>query len=138
MENTQSLRRTSIISIRTLKTSTKKKRQAVNKNEISFLGRLLVYTDYISKPARLPQVITLKCNITPLLSVNWLDRLPITTNKISSDKEKNRPENIYTTFASYSKQTTAPKMHIRKCIKTRDVILNNRKLEQNRITFKMM
>ena len=63
----------------------KERYQDVNKNEIIFLGKVWVDTEYTGKYTKLPLLITKRTDITPLLGVNWLKQLPITINKISLD-----------------------------------------------------
>ena len=78
----------------------KERYQDVNKNKITFLGKILVDNEYNSKHIKLPLLITKRADITPLLGVNWLKQLPITINKISLDNNTNQSETtkIHTKF----------------------------------------
>ena len=76
----------------------KERYQDVNKNEIKFLGKIWADIEHNGKTTKLPILITQRDDITPLLGVNWLKRLPITINKISLDEPTNQSENIYTKF----------------------------------------
>ena len=76
----------------------KERYQDVNKNEIKFLGKIWADIEDNGKTTKLPILITQRDDITPLLGVNWLKRLPITINKISLDEPTNQSENIYTKF----------------------------------------
>ena len=66
--------------------SLQKRYRDVNKNEIKFLGKIWVYTEYNGETTKLPKLITQRYDITPLLGVNWLKQLPITINNISLDE----------------------------------------------------
>ena len=74
--------------------------QDVNKNEITFLGKVWADTEYNGKHTKLPLLITKKNDITSLLGVNWLKQLPTTINKISLDNNTDQPEptKIHTKF----------------------------------------
>ena len=74
--------------------------QDVNKNEITFLGKVWIDTEYNSKHTKLPLLITKRTDITPLLGVNWLKQLPITINQISLDNNTDQSEatKIHTKF----------------------------------------
>ena len=78
----------------------KERYQDVNKNEITFLGKVWVDTEYNGKYTKLPLLITKRTDITPLLGVNWLKQLPITINKISLDNntDQSEPTKIHTKF----------------------------------------
>ena len=74
----------------------KERYQDVNKNEITFLGKICVDIEYNNKHIKLPLLITKRADITPLLGVNWLIQLPITINKISLDNNINQSETTKT------------------------------------------
>ena len=78
----------------------KERYQDVNKNEITFLGKVWVDNEYNGKYTKLPLLITKRTDSTPLLGVNWLKQLPITINKISLDNNTDQPETtkIHTKF----------------------------------------
>ena len=78
----------------------KERYQDVNKNEITFLGKVWVDNEYNGKHTKLPLLITKRTDITPLLGVNWLKQLAITINKISLDNNTDQPETtkIHTKF----------------------------------------
>ena len=73
----------------------KERYQDVNKNEIKFMGKTWVTAEYNRTSTKLPMLITKRNGITPLLGINWLKQLPITTNKISLDNETSQSESIY-------------------------------------------
>ena len=68
----------------------KERYQDVNKNEITFLGKVWVDTECNGKYIKLLLLITKRTDITPLLGVNWLKQLPITINKISLDSNSDK------------------------------------------------
>ena len=72
--------------------------QDVNKNEINFLGKIWVDTEYNCETTKLPTLITQRNDITPLLGVNWLKQLPITVNNISLDEKTSQSEDIHAKF----------------------------------------
>ena len=72
--------------------------QDVNKNEIKLLGKIWVNIEYNGETTKLPQLITQRNDITPLLGVNWLKHLPITINKTSLDEKTSQSEDIDTKF----------------------------------------
>ena len=78
----------------------KERYQDVNKNEITFLGKVWVDTEYNGKHTKLPLLITKRTDITPLLGVNWFKQLPITINKILLDNNTDQSETtkIHTNF----------------------------------------
>ena len=78
----------------------KERYQDVNKNEIKFLGKVWVDTEYSSKQTKSPLLITRRTEITRLLRVNWLKQLPITINKIALDNDTDQSETtmIHTKF----------------------------------------
>ena len=59
----------------------KERYQDVNKNEITFPGKVWVDTEYNGKYTKLPLLITKRTDNTPLLGVNWLKQLPTTINQ---------------------------------------------------------
>ena len=98
----------------------KERYQDVNKNEITFLGKIWVDIEYNSKHIKLPLLITKRADITPLLRVNWLKQLPITMNKISLDNNINQSETtkIHTKFkklieANHTNKNTEVKIQIK-------------------------
>ena len=74
--------------------------QDVNKNEIKFLGMIWVNIEYNGETTKLSIFITQRNDITPLLGVNWLKHLPISTNKISLDEKTSQSEDIHTKFSN--------------------------------------
>ena len=76
----------------------KERYRDVNKNEIKFMGKTWVTTEYNGITTKLPMFITTRNDITPLLGVNWLKQLPITINKISLDSGNNQSEKIYAKY----------------------------------------
>ena len=75
----------------------KERYQNVNKNEITFLGKVWANIEYNGKTKKLPILITQRDDITPLLEVNWPKQLPITI-KILLDEHTNQSNEIHTTF----------------------------------------
>ena len=76
----------------------KERYQDVNKNEIKFLRRVWLNIEYNGEIEKLPILITQRDDLTPLLGVNWLKQLPITTNKILLDEHTNQSNEIHTKF----------------------------------------
>ena len=64
----------------------KERYQDVNKNEINFLGKVWVDSEYNGETKKLSILITQRTDSTPLLGVPWLKQLPITINKIPNIK----------------------------------------------------
>ena len=83
MGNTKTLQSTSDLRSRSCQTTQKlynqkdiqplkERYQDVDKNEIEFLWKVWVDTEYNGETTKLPILITQRNDITPLLGVNWL------------------------------------------------------------------
>ena len=62
------------------------------------MGNVQLNTGYYEISTKLPLLNTKRSDITPLLKVKWVKRLPVILNKISLDKKTDQSETIPKTF----------------------------------------
>ena len=70
--------------------------QNVNKNEIKFLRKIWTIIEYNGETTKLPILITQRSDITSLVSVKWLEQLPITINEIILTEPTNQSNDVRT------------------------------------------
>ena len=70
--------------------------QDINKNEVKFLGKVMVNTEYENNKPNLPILITERADINPLIGMDWLKKFRITIGSLRlAENNQSETEKIF-------------------------------------------
>ena len=73
--------------------------QDINKNEVKFLGKIMVETEYENNKPKLPILITERTDVTPLIGMDWLKQFRLTIGNIRlAENNQSEHDKIFKRF----------------------------------------